>query len=60
MCQTVEEVRAHVLALLVRGYSPEEIEAMLGTEATCILEATALTDPTNVLMVEVVQDAGSR
>lgn len=64
MCQTVEEVRAHALALLLRGYSPEEVEAFLNQASyheDCVLEqATPLSDPTNVLMQEVTEDAARR
>jgi hypothetical protein len=60
MCQTVEEVRAHVLALLNRGYSPEEVEGILEGTPGCVLERTALTDPTNVLMQEVSDDGARR
>lgn len=63
MCQTVAEARAHVLALLLRGYSPEDVEDRLAQGNGCVLEATALTDPTNVLMQEVTDDGapeGSR
>jgi hypothetical protein len=59
MCQTVEEARAHVLALLLLGYSPEEVEAKLEVPEACVLDHTALSDPTNVLMVEVT-DNGTR
>jgi len=62
MCQTVAEVRAHVLALLDRGYSPEECETMLEAAILtggCILRATALSDPTNVLMQEVTEDGAA-
>lgn len=55
MCETVAEVRAHALALLLGGASPEEVEGRLGKPG-CILDPlTALSDPTNVLM-EVVDD----
>lgn len=62
MCETVAEVRAHVLALLNRGYSPEEAEEALGRASYlegCVLDelpCTGLTDPTNVLMQEVTED----
>jgi DivIVA domain-containing protein len=62
MCSTVAEVRAHALALLLGGYSPEEVEEALDRatgEGACALERTALTDPNNVLMVEVT-DNGTR
>jgi hypothetical protein len=63
MCNTVAEVRAHVLALLLGGYSPEEVELALEGDQ-CILEGrTPLTDPTNVLLKEVAGDGspqGSR
>lgn len=67
MCQTVEEARAHVLALLNRGYSPEQVEELMA-EPGCVLvlapklplhERTALSDPSNVLMVEVVEDGAA-
>lgn len=64
MCQTVAEARAHVLALLLRGYSPEEVEDMVADASRhgepCIIPPTALSDPTNVLMVEVTEDATRR
>lgn len=66
MCETVAEVRAHVLALLLRGYSPEGVEEMLGQASyfeDCVLgyePRTALSDPTNVLMQEVTEDAQGR
>lgn len=59
MCKTVAEVRVHALALLLGGSTPEEVEATLEATAdtqTCILDyrpLTALTDPMNVMMVEV-------
>lgn len=59
MCQTAEEVRAHVLALLDRGYSPEQVEEMLGQASyfeDCVLGYTSVSDPTNVLMQEVTED----
>lgn len=60
MCETVAEVRAHVLALLNRGYSPEEVEVFLNRASyfeDCVLEeVTPLTDPANVLMQEVAED----
>jgi hypothetical protein len=58
-------VRAHALALLLGGMSPEQVEGILEATAdtrTCILDydgRTALSDPTNVLMVEVTEDAGA-
>lgn len=63
MCQTLAEVRAHALALLLRGFSPEQVEEMLdGDTGVCLLDydgRTAFSDPTNVLMVEVTEDAGA-
>lgn len=56
MCDTVAEAREHILGLLLRGYSPEEVEERLGQGNGCVLAATALTDPNNVLMVEVADD----
>jgi hypothetical protein len=63
MCETVAEARAHVLALLLRGYSPEEVEEMV-TDASlhgdpCVMPPTALSDPNNLLMVEVPDDTGA-
>jgi hypothetical protein len=48
--------REGLLALLVGGCSPEEVEAMLAGDLPYPDERTALSDPTNVLMQEVVQD----
>lgn len=56
MCKTVAEAQAHALGLLLQGYSPEEVEDMLAAELTEPRGPTALTDPTNVLMVEVLDD----
>jgi hypothetical protein len=66
MCETVAEVRAHALALLLRGYSPEEVEEALNRASYlegCVLDElppTALSDPTNVLMQEVTEDGTRR
>jgi hypothetical protein len=59
VCNTVAEVRAHALALLLGGYSPEEVEAALEGTQGCVLERTALSDPTNVLMQEVANDGSA-
>ncbi len=56
MCTTVAEAREHVLGLLLRGMSPEEIEERMEPGFGCVLERTALTDPSNVLMTEVTSD----
>jgi hypothetical protein len=45
--------REGLLALLLGGYSPEEVEAMLEGEMPYPDERTALSDPINVLMKEV-------
>jgi hypothetical protein len=63
MCNTVEEGRTHVLALLLRGRSPEQVEEIIDQASGCVLEAvqplTALTDPNNVLMQEVTEDGAA-
>lgn len=46
--------RGYVLGLLLTGYSPEEAEAMLEGRLVQQEAPTALTDPTNVMMKEVV------
>jgi hypothetical protein len=51
--------QAHILGLLLRGYSPEEVEAMLEGTLPWPGPPTALTDPTNVLMQEVTSDDAS-
>lgn len=56
MSDTVREAQARALGLLLAGYSPEEVEALLEAEATEPNAYTALTDPTNVLMQEVTDD----
>ena len=56
MCETVEGAQAHALALLLRGYSPEEVEDAL---APYVTEPTSLSDPANVLLQEVSDDAGA-
>lgn len=53
MCETVAEVQAHALGLLLAGYSPEEVEAILAGELPVPGELTALSDPTNVRLQEV-------
>ena len=61
MCETVAEARAHVLVLLDRGYSPEQVEEMLGQASyfeDCVLGYTSVSDPTNILMVEVPDAPG--
>lgn len=63
MCQTAAEARAHALALLLAGFTPEEVEDLLEAGVTPEEARTALTDPTNVLMQEVTDDGapeGSR
>lgn len=47
---------ALVLSLLSRGYSPGEAEQVLAGTLPHPDEPTALSDPTNVLMVEVPGD----
>jgi hypothetical protein len=65
MCQTVAEVRAHALALLLGGKTPEEVEAALvATSGTpqCILDhrpLTSLTDPNNDPVFKEVTDHGA-
>lgn len=51
------EATARALALLNQGYTPEEVEELLEVPAGNVHERTALSDPTNVLMQEVVDDA---
>jgi hypothetical protein len=48
--------QAHLLGLLLQGYSPEEVECMLEGALPWPDEPTALSDPSNVLMQEVNQD----
>lgn len=58
MANPEQEARlaAYVLGLLERGYSPEEAELVLEGTLPWPDEPTALSDPTNVLMVEVTGD----
>lgn len=56
MCRTVAEARAHALALLLAGFTPEEVEDLLEAGVTPEEARTALSDPTNVLMQEVNDD----
>lgn len=45
------------LRLLGEGYTPEEVEQALEVRWQAQRGATALSDPTNVLMQEVTEDA---
>ena len=60
MCQTAAEAREHILGLLLGGCSPEEVEALIEGGPPCVLAPTALSDPTNVVMQEVTEDATRR
>lgn len=47
------------LRLLTEGYTPEEVEQALEVRQRAVRLPTALSDPTNVLMQEVHDDAGA-
>lgn len=51
---------ALALRLLNEGHSPEEVEEALEARWQANNPATALTDPTNVLMKEVTSDGQGR
>lgn len=56
MYYTRAEAQAHALGLLLAGLSPEEVEQDLEGRLAEPEAATALTDPTNVLLEEVRDD----
>lgn len=57
---TVAEAQAHALGLLLAGYSPEEVEEALVGRVPSPEPLTALTDPTNVWLVEVNEDGTAK
>lgn len=56
MTEPTGRARRDALGLLLAGYTPEEVEAILAGEVAYPDALTALTDPTNVLMQEVNDD----
>lgn len=60
MNYTPEQARAHLLGLLLGGASPEEAEAWLEERQGQNHDATALSDPYNVRMQEVIDGPATR
>lgn len=54
MTEAVGRAQRDTLGLLLAGYTPEEVEAMLEGTLPYPDERTALSDPTNVLLEEVL------
>lgn len=53
------EKAAYALRLLNQGFTPEEVEDILEAGVTPAGAHTALSDPTNVLMQEVIEDGSA-